>query len=104
MNPLPIDALKSLVFWLPLIKKDSKIHTLRKKHVVSINDADLSSFGNLDEGQELGHLQKELTDVSSYLRRPFLFRNNNLARGDSALATCEYTRECTHLLTKNKHR
>ena len=65
--------------------------------------SDLSSFRNLDEGQELRHLQKELTDVSSYLRRPVLFRNNNLASGDRAFATCEYTRGCTRLLTKNRH-
>ena len=38
INPLPVDALKSPVFWLPLIKKDKKIHAWPKKLVVSIND------------------------------------------------------------------
>ena len=38
MNPLPVDPLKSPVFWLPLIKEDQKIHTWPKKFVVSIND------------------------------------------------------------------
>ena len=37
MNPLPVDPLKSPVFWLPLIKKDKKNHTWPNKFVVSIN-------------------------------------------------------------------
>ena len=49
-----------------MLIKSLKLNTLdRNKHVQieiyiagNVGDADLSSFGNLDAGQELGHLQK----------------------------------------------
>ena len=58
---------------------------------------DLSSFGNLDERQEVGHLQKRffLSAVAIFVYK------NNLASGDRAFATCDSTREYTRFLRIN---
>ena len=50
---------------------------------------DLSSFGNLDEGQELGHLKKHffLSTAAIYVQK------NNLAKGDRAFETHDNTCE-----------